>query len=120
MRGKLLSLAMIVLALAAATFLSGFPGLRGAELPQKGKGKGGGPGKATPAERIRVARDFKVELLYTVPRDRQGSWVSMCVDPEGRLIASDQGGAGLLRITPPALGGKPGDTSVEKLPVDLS
>jgi putative heme-binding domain-containing protein len=118
MRGKLLCLAMTVLALAAASFLSEFPGLRGAELLQKGKGSG--PGKATPAERIRVARDFKVELLYTVPRDRQGSWVSMCVDPEGRLIASDQGGAGLFRITPPAPGGKPHDTRVEKLPVDIS
>jgi putative heme-binding domain-containing protein len=116
MRGKLLCLAMTVLALAAADFL-----LRGAELPQRGgKGKRAGTGKATPAERIRVARDFKVELLYTVPRDSQGSWVSMCVDPDGRLIASDQNGAGLFRITPPAPGGKADDTRVEKLPVDLS
>src|SRR5262245_36501741 len=128
MRGKLLGLAMTVLALAAAAFLAEFPGLRGAESLQKGgKGKGGGPGKATPAERIRVAKGFKVELLYTVPRDSQGSWVSLCVDPEGRLIASDQGGAGLFRITPPPLTplppgerGKPAGTRVEKLPADIS
>jgi putative heme-binding domain-containing protein len=88
-----------------------------ATLLQKG---GKGSGNATPAERIKVAKDFKVELIYTVPRDKEGSWVSMCVDPQGRLIASDQGGAGLFRITPPALGGNASDTKVEKLPVDIS
>ncbi|HYT90531.1 MAG TPA: c-type cytochrome, partial [Gemmataceae bacterium] len=120
MRGTLRCFAMIVLAVVVADLLRAFPGLRGAEPLQKG-GKGGkGTGKATPAERIRVARDFKVELLYTVPRDSQGSWVNLCVDPQGRLIASDQGGAGLFRITPPALGGKAADTKVERLPVDIS
>jgi putative heme-binding domain-containing protein len=82
---------------------------------QKGAGA-----KATPAERIKVAKDFKIELLYTVPRATEGSWVNMCVDPEGRLIASDQGGAGLFRITPPALDGKPSDTKVEKIPANIS
>src|SRR5262249_5378849 len=111
---------MIVLVLAAAALLSALPGLGGAAPLQKGgKGKGG-TGKATPAERIKVARDFKIELLYTVPRGSQGSWVSMCVDAEGRLIASDQGGAGLFRITPPAPGGDAADTRVEKLPADIS
>src|SRR5262249_17558709 len=111
---------MIVLVLAAAALLSALPGLGGAAPLQKGgKGKGG-TGKATPAERIKVAKDFKVELLYTVPRGSQGSWVSLCVDPQGRLIASDQGGAGLFRITPPAPGGDAADTRVEKLPADIS
>jgi putative heme-binding domain-containing protein len=77
-------------------------------------------GKATPAERIRAAKDFRVELLYTVPGNTQGSWVSMCVDPAGRLIVSDQGGAGLYRVTPPAIGAKSADTRVEKLAVDIS
>jgi putative heme-binding domain-containing protein len=89
---------------------------------QKGNppGKGGGfVAKATPPERIKVAKGFKVELLYSVPTS-QGSWVSMCVDPENRLIASDQGGAGLFRITPPAIGGNPADTKVEKLPAKIS
>jgi putative heme-binding domain-containing protein len=81
---------------------------------------GGLAGKATPADRIRIAKDFRVELLYTVPRNTQGSWVSMCVDSDGRLIASDQGGAGLFRITPPPIGGKADDTRVEKLSVDIS
>ncbi len=76
------------------------------------------PETATPVERIKVKKDFRVELLYSVPRKKQGSWVSLAVDPKGRLIASDQAGK-LYRITPPALGGKPEDTRVEQLPVDL-
>ena len=39
-----------------------------------------------------------MELLYTVPRDDQGSWVSLTVDPKGRLITSDQDGK-LFRVT---------------------
>jgi len=77
-------------------------------------------GKATPAERVKMAKDFKIELLYAVPRATEGSWVSMCVDPQGRLIASDQGGAGLFRVTPAPLDGKPADTKVEKLPANIS
>ena len=50
---------------------------------------------ATPAETLKVAKGFKVELLYSVPKDRQGSWVNMCVDPKGRLIVSDQYGGAL-------------------------
>lgn len=49
-----------------------------------------------------VPRDFKLELLYTVPGQTEGSWVAMCVDPKGRLIVSDQDGK-LYRVTlPPA------------------
>ncbi len=73
---------------------------------------------ATPIDLIKVKKDFKVELLYSVPRETQGSWVSLCVDPKGRLITSNQYGK-LYRITPPALGGSPEDTKVEELPVDL-
>ena len=45
--------------------------------------------QATPISQIKAAKDFKVELLYSVPRDQQGSWVNLCVDPKGRIIASD-------------------------------
>src|SRR5205807_10350061 len=62
----------------------------------------------------------KVELLYTVPRATQGSWVSMCLAPQGQLIVSDQGGAGLFRITPPPIGGQAAATKVEKLPAAIS
>ncbi|MEL7338055.1 MAG: L-sorbosone dehydrogenase, partial [Planctomycetota bacterium] len=42
-------------------------------------------------------------LVYQVPTKQQGSWVSMTVDPKGRLIACDQYG-GLFRITMDATG----------------
>jgi putative heme-binding domain-containing protein len=73
---------------------------------------------ATPIELIKVKKDFKVELLYSVPKETQGSWVSLCTDPKGRLIASDQYGK-LYRITPPPAGGSAEATRVEELPVDL-
>jgi putative heme-binding domain-containing protein len=73
---------------------------------------------ATPAEQLKVAKGFKAELLYSVPKEKEGSWVSMCVDPRGRLIVSDQYGP-LYRVTPPALGGKADDTKVERLDVPL-
>jgi putative heme-binding domain-containing protein len=73
---------------------------------------------ATPPERIKIAKDFKVELLYSVPKERQGSWVNLCTDPKGRLYVSDQYGP-LYRITPPKIGGKPEDTKIEKVPVEL-
>jgi putative heme-binding domain-containing protein len=109
--GKLFVVA--TLSLSAGLGLSQQPDQKGNQ-----PGKGGGA-KATPAERIKVAKDFKIELLYSVPTS-QGSWVSMCVDPQNRLIASDQGSAGLFRITPPAIGGNPADTKVEKLPAKIS
>jgi putative heme-binding domain-containing protein len=75
---------------------------------------------ATPPERIKMAKDFKVELIYSVPREKEGSWVNMCVDPQGRLIVSDQGSKGLFRVTPPPIGGPASETKVEKLPAQIS
>src|SRR5262249_9629099 len=72
---------------------------------------------ATPIEDIKVRKDFKVELLYSVPRDRQGSWVNLTVDPRGRLITSDQYGM-LYRITPPPIGTSAG-AKVEPLAVNI-
>jgi len=74
--------------------------------------------QATPVDKIKVAKGFKVELLYSVPKEQEGSWVSMTQDDKGRLICSDQYGA-LYRITPPAIGGSPGETKIEKLSIDF-
>jgi putative heme-binding domain-containing protein len=65
-----------------------------------------------------VPKGFKVELLYTVPRDSQGSWVNLAVDPKGRLITSDQYGK-LYRVTPPGLGARPDEIKVEPIPVEI-
>ncbi len=59
--------------------------------------------KATPVSRIKVAKGFQVELLYSVPGETQGSWINLCTDNKGRLLTSDQFG-GLYRMTPPARG----------------
>src|SRR5262249_40027326 len=50
---------------------------------------------------LKVAKDFKAELLYNVPKDTEGSWVALCVDNKGRLIVSDQYGKLYLTFPPP-------------------
>ena len=74
--------------------------------------------KATPIDRITVAKGFQVELLYSVPSKEQGSWVNLCTDNKGRILVSDQYGE-LYRLTPPPLG-KPFDSaSIEKVPAEI-
>ena len=74
--------------------------------------------QATPVEAIKLKEGFQVELLYSVPKADQGSWVAMTQDDQGRLIVSDQYGS-LYRVTPPGLGGASGETKVEKIPVEF-
>ena len=64
---------------------------------------------------IHLPPGFRAELVYSVPMDTQGSWVSLAVDDRGRLIASDQNG-GLYRLTP-APGADPSKTKVESIPL---
>ncbi len=77
-----------------------------------------GENKATPVSRIKAAKDFQVELIYTVPGIEQGSWVNLCVDPKGRIYASDQYG-GLYRFTPPAPGKTLTPAQIEKVPAKI-
>ena len=70
------------------------------------------------AGNVRVAKGFKLELLYSVPKETQGSWVALCTDPKGRLIAADQNGK-LYRMTPPAPG-RSGSVEPEAIGVDLA
>jgi putative heme-binding domain-containing protein len=83
------------------------------KLPRPGKAGVGS--KATAAEEIRTLKDFKIELLYSVPKEKEDSWVSMTADPKGRLIVSGQGGP-LFRVT---VGATPADTKVEPIDVPL-
>ena len=62
---------------------------------------------------------FEVELLFDVPKGELGSWVCIAFDNKGRLIASDQGGKGLCRITPAPLDGS-GETKIEKLDLKIT
>lgn len=77
------------------------------------------PQKAVAAleSRLKVLKDFKAEIIYNVPRDTQGSWVSMTVDPKGRLIVSDQYGK-LFRVVLPSLAGDQ-KLRVEPINVDI-
>jgi putative heme-binding domain-containing protein len=59
------------------------------------------PGGATPAEELKVAAGFKVELLKSATQE-EGSWVSMAIDDKGRLYISPQTRAadgGIMRVT---------------------
>jgi hypothetical protein len=69
---------------------------------------------ATPAERLTVPPGFKVELLYSPAKEREGSWVSLCADAKRPFYVSGQYDEGLFRITPPPLGGSRLGTKVEK------
>jgi putative heme-binding domain-containing protein len=73
------------------------------------------PTQATPVENLNLLPGFKAELLYSVPKGSQGSWVNMTPDPKGRLYVSDQSGS-LYRVTP-AKGDKP--TQVEKVDLEI-
>jgi len=77
-----------------------------------------GENKATPVTRIKAPKDFQVELLYSVPGGDQGSWVALCTDPKGRLIAADQYG-GLYRFAPPAPGQPLDPAKVQKMPAEI-
>lgn len=67
----------------------------------------------TPADQFRVPEGFAVDLVYEVPSETEGSWVSLTTDPQGRLIACDQYG-GLYRID---VSGE--EAEVEKLDIDF-
>jgi putative heme-binding domain-containing protein len=77
-----------------------------------------GGNKATPINRITVAKGFRVELLYSVPGKDQGSWVNLCTDNKGRLLVSDQFG-GLYRITPPPVGTPLRQEDIETVPAKI-
>jgi putative heme-binding domain-containing protein len=74
--------------------------------------------QATPVERIKAPKGFKVELLYSVPSREQGSWVTLATDPKGRLITSDQYGK-LYRITPPPIGQSAKGIKLEPINCDI-
>jgi hypothetical protein len=69
---------------------------------------------ATSPARINIAEGFKIDLLYSVPMDKQGSWVAMCMDNKNRLIVSDQYG-GIYRFPVPAAGKNIDPASIEQI-----
>jgi len=100
--------APLALALTLAAF--GAMNSQAADAPKKPS--------ATPANRLRSLKDFQVDLLYSVPKESQGSWVNMTFDPKGRLIVSDQYGK-LYRVILPALDQPADALKVEPIPVEI-
>ncbi len=94
----------------------------GAATKKEGRSAAVGPAikenVATPVVRIKAAKEFSVELLYSVPGGGQQSWVNLCNDDKGRIYASDQYG-GLFRFTPPPAGQPIDPSKVEKVPADI-
>ena len=87
--------------------------------PFDGKIGGGnaGPAESIAAADVTVPKGFKVEKLYNVPKDQEGSWVALTVDPKGRLIACDQYGS-IYRMSVPAIG-KTENLKPEKLAIEM-
>lgn len=88
------------------------------DSPKSRTGSVVGENKATPVSRIKAANGFQVELLYSVPGEEQGSWINLCLDPKGRIYASDQYG-GLYRFTPPPPGQVLSHSQIERVPANI-
>ncbi len=70
---------------------------------------------ALPGEEVSVPEGFVCELVYSVPRARQGSWVALTFDDAGRAYAADQHGF-LYRVELDSNGAV---ERVERVPVEL-
>ena len=106
---------LLSLSLLAVLFLTKTTALAAEAAPSTNEDQAAKSADLLGIGNIKVAKDFKIELLYTVPRKAEGSWVAMCIDPKGRLIVSDQNGA-LFRVTLPEAAG--GTARTEKINLD--
>lgn len=88
------------------------------KVVKKARKPAAGGNRATPVANITKPEGFEVELLYSVPGAKQGSWVNLCNDDKGRIYASDQYG-GLYRFSPPAAGGELQAGDIQKLPLEI-
>lgn len=68
----------------------------------------------SPAGEFKTLPGFEVEMVHNVSKADQGSWVSMCVDDKGRILASDQYGK-LYRVSVDDAG----KASVEQLTANI-
>jgi putative heme-binding domain-containing protein len=72
------------------------------------------PADGDKLSKLKLPAGFKAEYLYGPSDNKQGSWVAMCFDDKGRMIASDQYG-GLFRLNIPAVGSANTMATSEKL-----
>ena len=76
--------------------------------------------KTESVERLNLLPGFIAEKIYQVPKERQGSWVSICRGPAGSLFVSDQGQAGIYQVFPAVIGDSDSLTTAEKVAVPVS
>lgn len=105
----------VILAVLVSSYLTHWA--RAADAPSATQTKFELAAAATPVDKIHLPEGFRVELLYSVPKEQEGSWVNICHDPKGRLIVSDQYGS-LYRVSPPKFGEKSA-AKIEKIPADI-
>jgi putative heme-binding domain-containing protein len=65
---------------------------------------------------LKLPANFVAEHIYSPSEKKQGSWVSMCFDDKGRMLASDQYG-GIYRLQIPAIGAADLSPKVEKIKI---
>ena len=68
-----------------------------------------------PATGLNLQPGFAAEMIYKVDKKKYGSWITLVFDNQGRLIVSDQGAAGVFRLTLPNIGEKFSESDIEKL-----
>ena len=65
--------------------------------PAKAQGRPKGP--AAEADQLFTLPDFKVDMILKANPQQNGSWISMAVDPKGRLLLGGQSRQPITRVT---------------------
>jgi putative heme-binding domain-containing protein len=65
-------------------------------------------------DKLKLQPGFVAEHIFSPSEKKMGSWVSMCFDDKGRMLASDQYG-GIYRLEIPAIGSKDLSPKIEKI-----
>jgi putative heme-binding domain-containing protein len=73
-----------------------------------------------PATGLMVPPGFKAELIYKVDKKKYGSWISIAIDKNNRVVVSDQGKAGTFLIDLPKIGEAFEENRISKLPLASS
>lgn len=66
--------------------------------------------------KLKLQSGFVAEHIMSPSESKLGSWVSMCFDDKGRMLASDQYG-GVYRLEIPAIGSKDITPKIEKIKI---
>lgn len=72
---------------------------------------------ASKTDHLKLPPGFVAEHLYSPSENKQGSWVSMCFDDKGRMLASDQYG-GIYRLEIPPIGAADLKPKIEKIKLE--